>query len=494
MKTDFSLRKRDWRVGPVIYQVIVDRFVPSAKIFEKKCFYESPRILKKWTDKPKKGKKIHGQGLWSHELEFWGGDLESLATKIDYLKSLKIDVLYLNPIFESLTNHKYDTWDYENVDPAFGSRAELKRLVEELHTNDIRVILDGVFNHMGAGSPKFLNAKSDKKDASSHFRFCPEGKSIGWNGVENLPELNLDNPEVKQWLYKGKDSIVKSYLANEKIDGWRLDVAYEFGLDILKEITDSAHEQKSDCSVVGEIWNFPSCWYPAVDGVMNMHARSIILRLTSGCISAAEARALYETMVADSGIEHMLRAWLVLDNHDTPRLASVLSGKKQMLARILQFSLPGAICMYYGSEIGSRGVNDPEQRAAMDWKTVSRNPSILKFHKKLLEIRKTETALRIGDISFLNSGKTFCFLRYTDQVCETIVVAVNASSKKIQDYMQIRDGRIHDNTEFIDLISGKKFFSHSGFIDFELPAETGMILKPVTVAGKSGYTRYKYMS
>ena len=492
--TKFDKRAADWRNGGIVYQVFVDRFAPADNLEQKLEFYQKPRKLRKWSEKAKRQSFCEDSKVWKHELDFWGGDLKSLENNLDYINSLGADVVYLNPIFESLTNHKYDTWDYFKIDPCYGDRKDLKCLADSCHKLGMKLVLDGVFNHVGAQSPLFKKSQSPLSNDRNLFRFASSGKPIGWNNVLNLPELNLDNPKVLDFLYRKHDSVIQSYIKEENIDGWRLDVAYEFGFEILRDITRAAHEAKSDSVVIGEIWNYPEEWHPAVDGVMNMHCRSIILRLISGDISPELSGKFLETMIEDAGIEHLLKAWLVLDNHDTPRLASVVSDlKKQKFARILQFTLPGTVCLYYGSEFGMKGRFDPEQRSPMPWQKLKKPSTLFQLHKTLCQLRKDNRALRIGDFRRLNSKKSLAFLRRTDMVSETMIVVANPSDETVREAIQIRDSRIHDDTLLQDALSSKQIKTYSGFIDFKISPWEVLVLKPVITDRQEAYSRYKYM-
>lgn len=494
MKQKFQSREKDWKNGALVYQVIVDRFAPSKRIEEKVHLYATPLKLKKWAQKPTRGKFNQKAGAWQHELDFWGGDLNSLAENLSYLKNFSADVLYLNPIFKSLTNHKYDTHDYFNVDPVYGTNADFKQLVQQAHSMGLKVMLDGVFNHVGRSNEMFAKAV-DKSNGElrDYFRFKND-QPVCWNDVHNLPELDLNNQKVKEFIYSGENSVVKHWIEQFDIDGWRLDVACEFGCKILSEINLAAKEAKAGAAVIGEIWNYPKGWYPAVDGVINMHARSILLRMMSGNLSGFEAIQLYQQMIDDCGMDHMLKAWLLLDNHDTPRLASVLNSvKKQSLARILQFTLPGAVCVYYGSEYGLKGNVDPEQRAPLPWDKVDNPPELFKLHQKLGQLRRSERALKVGDFQKINGLKTFSFMRTTENLAESIIVCANPTGEKIRETLQLRDGRIHDNTVFSDLLSGKRVAAFSGFLDLEIAANTALILKPDITDSCGGYSKYKYL-
>ncbi|MBF0547956.1 MAG: glycoside hydrolase family 13 protein [Candidatus Riflebacteria bacterium] len=494
-ETELKERANDWRNGAIIYQVLVDRFNPPSDLKAKEKLYSSPKVLKKWTETPKKGKFNEEAKVWAHEIEFWGGDLRSVKAKLHYLQDLGIDVLYLNPIFEAFTNHKYDTWDYNKIDPAFGTRQDLADLVQTLHEQGKKIVLDGVFNHMGRQSPMFQDAiKNPSGQWKDFYKLTPTTKQgyIGWNDVENLPELNLESQKVKDYIFAREDSVIQSYLKNEGIDGWRLDVASDIGFSILTELTQAAHSAKPGSLVVGEIYNYPEEWNPSVDGVMNMHGRKIILEMLAGKISPAMASEMWNTMVEDSGMNHILKAWLVLDNHDTPRLSTILPQDwAQRMARVLQFTLPGSPSLYYGSELGMIGGEDPEQRAPMRWDLVRNDNSTFIFHKNLISLRKSETALRYGYYRKLNSRKLFAFLRRTNSAHETIIVLANPGEKEVKEIIQIRDSKMQNGTVLKDQLSDKSVTVFAGTTEVAIPPHEVMVLKPQTGDYPNGYNRYK---
>ncbi|MBF0409900.1 MAG: glycoside hydrolase family 13 protein [Candidatus Riflebacteria bacterium] len=492
--SEFKERANDWRNGAIVYQVLVDRFAPPSDVESKRKFYQAPRVMKKWSELPAKGLYNEEAKVWGHEIEFWGGDLDSLTGKLHYLQDLGIDVLYLNPIFESFTNHKYDAWDYHKVDPAFGTRKQLAELANKLHSQGKKLVLDGVFNHMGRKSPFFQDSVLNPDGQWKDFFKMTEGKNakhIGWMDVENLPELNLENQNVRDYIFEREDSVVQSYLNNEGIDGWRLDVACDLGFNILSDLTQAAHTSKPGSLVIGEIWNYPEEWYPAVDGVMNMHGRQIILEMISGKILPQIAADMWETMVLDSGMNHILKAWLIIDNHDTSRLGTIFpEAWAQQMARVLQFTLPGSPCLYYGSELGMTGGEDPEQRAPMRWDLVKNNNSTFIFHKNLISLRKSEPALRYGNFRKLDSRRLFAFMRKTNSVRETIIVVANPSKKEVNEFIQIRDGKVQNGTVLKDQFSDKTFPVVCGMAKLKVAPREILVLKAITEDFPGGYSRY----
>src|SRR6185436_19686729 len=316
----FAKRERDWRNGAIVYQVLVDRFAPSARLDAKRGLYPSPKVLRDWSDLPKPGSYLSDAQLNSQELEFWGGDLASLSSHLDYIQQLGADVLYLNPIHLAYTNHKYDALDFLKISPEFGNRDDFLRLVADVHARGIKVVLDGVFNHMGRNAPIFQDALQNPASSwRDWFAIGPQyaGGARSWTGFQNLPELNLENPAVRGYLYENPDSVVRSYL-REGADGWRLDTAYELGPDYLRDLTHAAHLEKAGSLVVGEIVNYPGEWLASIDAVMNFTLRHIVLDLASGEIAPATAGRMLDRLVSDAGIEPLLKSWMVIDNHDIP--------------------------------------------------------------------------------------------------------------------------------------------------------------------------------
>ena len=279
----YEERDSDWRNGALVYQVLVDRFVPSADIEAKRGLYPAPKVLRPWSETAKPGVYLMDAKLNSQELDFWGGDLRSLATRLDHIQGLGADVVYLNPIHLAYTNHKYDAFDFKEISPEYGTQEDFKQLAADIHKRGMKLVLDGVFNHMGRNSPKFQDAFNNPASPWRDW-FAIGSQYAGgarvWTGYQNLPELNLENPAVRAHLYESRDSVVRTYL-REGADGWRLDTAYELGQPYLGALTRAAHEQKPGSLVVGEIVNYPSDWLQSMDAVMNFTLRQIVLGAVS---------------------------------------------------------------------------------------------------------------------------------------------------------------------------------------------------------------------
>jgi glycosidase len=489
----FRQREADWRNGAVVYQVLVDRFAPSKHLDQKRALYAPPRSLMPWNEVPLAGSFVPEAKYWSHELAFWGGDLESLTERLDYIQSLGTDVLYLNPICLSLSNHKYDATDYAKISPEYGTRKDLKHLIEELHRRGMKLMLDGVFNHVGVNNPLFLAAKDPSHPKRSWFDFkeeYPEGVRL-WADVKSLPELNLEQDEVKDYLFRKPDSIIRSYL-REGVDGWRLDVAFDIGFSILAELTAAAHAEKPGSMVVGEIWNYPEQWLKSIDGVMNFTLREIILRTIRQNIAPATAGRMIESMIEDAGIDAILKSWIVLDNHDVPRLNFQLPDPvDQALALALQFTLPGSPNLYYGTELGMEGGQDPANRAPMRWDLSNDDNPVLRRTLAWTRLHKAERALRIGDYIPAIGERLLAFERRTDRVEETILVLINPTDGVIREHVLFKDSKLMNYSAF-EIVAGSVSNLHflAGLLDATVPAKSYAVLKPVVKASKS-YTPYK---
>jgi len=495
VKGTFEAREQDWRNGAVVYQVMADRFAPSATLEQKRKLYPAPKVLHRWNEPAKRGTYKADLNVWSHELDFWGGDLASVSGKLGYLQDLGIDVLYLNPIHLAYTNHKYDALDYKQISPEFGSKDDLQKLTQDVHQRGMKIVLDGVFNHMGRNSELFKQAKADPKSPYRNwFYFGTQypGGARGWYQATNLPELNLENTAVRDYLFAATDSVVQTYL-REGIDGWRLDVGYELGPRHLTELTEAAHRAKPGSLVVGEVANYPKEWFPALDGVINFTLRDITLGLISGEIAPATAAAMINRTITEAGIEPTLQSWLMLDNHDNPRLASLLPKLPQrQMAQLLQFTLPGSPNLYYGTELGMTGGEDPANRSPMRWDLVKADNPDLRWTKQLLAMHKQHRALRVGNFRLVNASNLLAFERFTDRVQDTVVVLANPGKKPVTERIMIANSKLMNGSALVDLLDPKAKPQRvmAAMTTVTVPAGGFKVLAPdMSVTG--GYTAYK---
>jgi glycosidase len=496
--TQYERRECDWRNGAVVYQVLVDRFVPSADLDAKRALYPAPKVLRDWSEPSVPGVYLPDAKLNSQELDFWGGDLKSMRTRLDYIRELGADAIYLNPIHLAYTNHKYDALDFQRISPEYGDRNDFKRLATDIHAMGMKVVLDGVFNHMGRNAPAFQDAmRNPSSKWRQWFSIDPKftGGALVWTGFQNLPELKLEYPPVRDYLYEGRDSVVRSYL-RDGADGWRLDTAYELGYQYLHDLTQAAHREKPGSLVVGEIVQYPSDWLKSLDAVMNFTLRQIMLGAVSGDIAPATATRMTERMIADAGIEPMLKSWNLLDNHDLPRVANQLPDESaRKLAQVLQFTLPGSPNVYYGAEVGMQGGPDPENRGPMRWDLVNDDNPELRWMKQLIAMHKGERALRVGDFRRVESDRLLAFERYTDHVLDTVIVLANPSAQEVSERVMVLNPALMDDTSMKNLLEPQSPFpvkTNSGFLNITLPPHGVLVLKPFE-RDFGGYSRYKRM-
>ncbi|MGF1571828.1 MAG: alpha-amylase family glycosyl hydrolase [Sumerlaeia bacterium] len=491
----YQERDEDWRNGALVYQVIVDRFAPSENLAAKLHLYPEPKKLRPWNEDPTKGEPLASVNVWSHEIDFWGGDLNSLSSRLTYIEELGMEVLYLNPIHQAYTNHKYDAQDYFAVSEEYGTRDDVRALAQDVNSRNMRLMLDGVFNHMGRTAPIFQEALANSESPWRDWFIINENHPNGfqaWYNVANLPEVNLENPNVRARLWGDSDSVIQGYL-RDGVSGWRLDVAFDIGPQYLRELTDSAHSARQDALVIGEIWNYPPGWFPYIDAVMNMTQRELILGMIRQQCTPVQAKRMMDRMVADTDdYEALLRSWVMIDNHDTARLRTVLDEEwKQRQAQVLQFTLPGSPCIYYGVELGMEGGQDPEMRGPMRWELVNDDNPYLNWFKTLVKLRQENPALRVGDYVPVETEELFAFIRKTDLVQETVLVIANPTNDAVQEFIMPAESLWMSASTMVDQLSGAEYTLYSGTIDLTVPPRTTLILKPRLPNVETEYSPYK---
>jgi hypothetical protein len=234
---------------------------------------------------------------------------------------------------------------------------------------------------------------------------------------------------------------------------------------------------------------------PALDGVMNFHLRSLLLNLVRGDIPPATAATMLDRLVADVGVEPLLKSWLVLDNHDVKRLASELPDAAQRrLAQVLQFTLPGSPNVYYGVEVGMTGGDDPANRGAMRWDLVEQGHPDLAWTKQLIALHQQHRALRVGDYRAATATRLLAFERHTDRAADSVLVLANPGEQTVTESVQWRNGMMMDATRLIDLLpppaGSAPAAVYGGFVRITLPPHSVRVLAP-DVGTQGGYSVYK---
>jgi cyclomaltodextrinase len=366
---------------------------------------------------------------------FFGGDIEGMIQHLDYLNTLGVNGLYLTPIFTAASNHKYDTIDYFELDPQFGSKETFKRFIDECHIRGIRVMLDAVFNHSGYYFPPFQDVL-EKGEASRykdwfHIRDFPIVTEPRPNYetfafTPFMPKLNTENAEVKNYLLEA----ARYWIRDFDIDGWRLDVANEVDHAFWREFRQEVKAIKPELYILGEIWHDSLPWLQGdqFDSVMNYPFTTNILNLFAN-----------KTICPSTFMKKMTQVWHMypvsinpflfnlLDSHDTPRILTECGENidlaKQIFAILLTY--PGSPCIYYGDEIGMVGGQDPGCRKCMEWDTSKQNQDLFHHIQSLIALRKQQPLLaNNGEFSFLPLNDDTPFIAYERRTEEEAVLVV----------------------------------------------------------------------
>jgi cyclomaltodextrinase / maltogenic alpha-amylase / neopullulanase len=443
----------DWAKNAVFYQIFPDRFALSQRV-------KKPQGLEPWTSPP----TVHG---------YKGGDLIGVVEKLDYLQDLGITALYFNPIFQSASNHRYHTHDYFQVDPMLGGNAALRELLDEAHKHNMKVVLDGVFNHASRGFFQFHDILENGEKSPYldwfHIHKYPlhayGGGDIGydaWWGLPALPKFNTDTLEVREFLFS-----VATFWLHFGIDGWRLDVPNEIADDkFWQEFRSRCRAVNPECYIVGEIWDDATRWLQGdqFDAVMNYPLARAIYGFVATNINDAEVKRsgfqkIYpleaEEFVKELGVLFTLHRPEVVDaqlnllgSHDTPRALTILQQDETALrlAILLQFFLPGVPCLYYGDELGLSGNHDPDNRAAMPWQADQLwSHSLHGYIKKLLGLYHLHPALRRGVYRPLYAQENLVALeRRLDYNHVVVIVNVGDSSFPLDVPLVVNEGVYQD--------------------------------------------------
>lgn len=375
-----------WVAETIWYQIFPERFAKGP-------LNSSPQDCLAWDPNRKPGHR-----------DFFGGNLQGVLDKLDYLQELGITGLYFCPIFEAPSNHKYDTADYFSIDPYFGDKKLFKQLVQEAHKRGMKVMLDAVFNHIGSLSPQWQDVL-EKGEASPykdwfHIKKFPLVEKVGKDKILNyhtfafqgkMPKLNTSHPDVKAYLLE-----VATYWIQEcDIDGWRLDVANEIDHGFWKDFQKAVLAIKPDLYILGEIWHSAHAWLGGDEfhAVMNYPLSQSIKDyfLTKRLSSVTFQSHIYsQLMTYRRQTTEVL--FNLLDSHDTERILTTAKGNKDAVKAALTFLFLqlGTPCIYYGTEVGMLGGEDPDCRRVMPWEADQQDQELLTFMKQLIRLRKKQ--------------------------------------------------------------------------------------------------------
>jgi cyclomaltodextrinase / maltogenic alpha-amylase / neopullulanase len=383
-----------------------------------------------------------------HSSGFYGGNLQGVKDSIPYLKDLGVDYLYLTPIFEAVSNHKYDTINYEKIDPHFGNENDLKELIEACHKYGLRILLDGVFNHTSIEHEWYQKALMGDERYKNYYKINDEGYILFWNGIMTLPVLNHKNPEVQEYFYLSEKSIVRKWL-DFGIDGWRLDVAERLDKETIAAIRKNMKTKYPDSLLIGEVVEtYGKEWLAdgLLDGVMNYVFKGVTSNYFSKKIDSAEYMNELTKMYLEYPADKLLSSWNIISTHDTHRMLYELNNDESLfkLAAILQFAYPGNPVIYYGDELGTKsGEKEVDNRIGMDWKCVksyenykrnqpmpweeiNRYNSYHQFYKHLVWLRKNYDVLSVGEFKpVYASNGVIAFMRMLNDKYAFIIINIS---------------------------------------------------------------------
>lgn len=463
---DKNFKTPDFLKGGIIYQIFPDRFYHSGA--EKKNM-PSTRILRRWGETPY-WKEEQMNGIWNND--YFGGDLKGIEEKLPYIADLGVNCIYINPIFEAHSNHRYDTADYEKIDPLLGTEEDLKSLCKTAKEKyGISIILDGVFSHTGCDSKYFnlynhyntLGAyNSTESPYFSWYKFInwPDDYHAWW-GIKLLPEVIEEDESYRNYIC-GKDGILRKWLRCG-ISGWRLDVADELPDIFLDDLRKAVKEENENAVIIGEVWEDATNKFAygqrrkyllgeELDSVMNYPFADAVLNF----VRYGHGEYFFDSVmnIVENYPPQVLNVLMNhIGTHDTERAITRLAGpdnegrgrdwqfannklpsydylkgiSMMKMASLIQFTLPGVPSIYYGDEIGMQGMKDPFNRACMQWD--NHNEELLKWYKRLGQIRNGAKALIDGEFV-----PVFCensAIAY-ERVCSdnSVLVAVNNNDEE----------------------------------------------------------------
>lgn len=430
---------------------------------------------------------------WDAPPTHWGykgGDLWGVIDKLDHLVELGINAIWFNPIFQSASNHRYHTHDYFRIDPLLGGDEAFDAMIDAAHQRGVRVVLDGVFNHASRGFLPFSDiAEHQEKSAYldwfrvREFPIRPYDEDIpatydAWWGLHALPALNTETEAVREFLWS-----VGTHWIERGIDGWRLDVPNEIATPgFWDEFRLRVRKANPEAYVTGEIWGYGPEWVGAegpFDGLMNYPLTTAIIRFAIGNrideagivknydyhvtpgANAGEFADCIDEMMATYDAETRPALFNLLDSHDTGRIMTMAGGDVELviLALALLFTMPGAPCVYYGTEVGLAGGPDPDCRRGFPWDAMDSAPDLTEALKSLIAVRHAEPGLRSAQLERLGPtpgsdfGKTYLFARGAG--ADRLVIAVNHADES--DRVEVDVDTMGENPEQIWAVASTTF-------------------------------------
>ncbi len=454
----------DWVHNAIFYQIFPDRFANGNP-------ENDPPNVVKWNAHPT-------------IFNFYGGDLQGVIQKIDYLQDLGVNTLYSTPIFQSPSNHRYNTTDYYKIDHKLGSMEDFRRLLDTVHRHDMRLILDGVFNHCSRGFFAFNDVlengeQSPYRDWFHILHYPVDAYSpgdakdyIAWWRFKSLPKFNTDNPQVRKYLLD-----VARYWIEQGIDGWRLDVPNEIDDDVFwQEFRHVVKTANPEAYLVGEIWEIVPRWVQHFDGLMNYPLRTLTLEFLQNKINALQFGNHIGELLQAYPKENIFAMYNSLGSHDTERIFSLMGQnvQKVKLAFLFLFGYPGAPAVYYGDEVGVEGLKDPGCRRTFPWDQAQWKDELRPFIQKLIDLRKQIPALREGELRTIFASESqnayACVRSLGDQ---NVIVAMNPNKAERTLPLPVADLGWTDSLEARNLLGVQTYCVENGFLNVRLTPRSG---------------------
>lgn len=441
--------------GRVMYQIFPDRFNKAGEVDTKEKL-EPYYIHENVYDTPVFMPNEDGEIVNN---DFYGGNLKGIAQKLLYLKELGVGIIYLNPIFYAYSNHRYDTADYKKIDPLLGNEKDFQDLCKKAHKLDIKIILDGVFSHTGSNSiyfdEKHIFGNGALSDIRSPYKdwFMFENypdRYTSWWGIRTLPCVDELNPSYMDYIINSKDSVIEHWISLGA-DGFRLDVADELPDEFIMALKTRLKQLDPSSLLIGEVWEDASnkisygkrrkyFSQSELDSVMNYPFRDAILNFVKGNMRGENFADAIMTICENYPKPVLDCVMNLLSTHDTPRILTEVSQKGHGMSKqekaaftlqgdelsyalslakaavILQFTLPGNPCVYYGDEIGMQGFEDPLNRGYFRWENIENELHL--FYKQMAQLKNENDALRFGDIRVCEKGERYIKIsrKYKDEI------------------------------------------------------------------------------
>lgn len=440
----------NWYKEGIIYQIFVDRFFNGNKNNEILNKKKNIFIYGSWYDEPMYIRDSNGN---IERWDFYGGNLRGVIEKLDYIKSLGANIIYMNPIFDAASCHKYDTGDYETIDRMYGSTEDFIELCQKANKKGIRIILDGVFSHTGSDS-RYFNKHGNYSDLGAYeskyskyykwYRFYdyPNNYECWW-GFENQPNVEELEKTYSDYIVNNDNSIVAKWL-KLGASGWRLDVADELPDEFIQMIKHKMKSTKEESVLIGEVWEDASNKVSyskkrkyllgnELDSVTNYPYKNIILDFLNGYITSKDFYKVIMSIKENYPTENFYANMNLLGNHDTERILTALNEniKRLKLAICIQMTLPGVPLIYYGDEAGLLGHKDPENRKAYPWGR--ENKEILEHYSFFGNFRKNEEVLKKGEFYIYKNtpDEILAFKRFYENKEMIIIINRDIYNKRI---------------------------------------------------------------